>query len=244
MTAYGEAAYLKPGHPKQIGSGENGLIYLDDFEGARSSLDLRNPLTAWTLASTPQRFPEAKKFDTLEYGFNRAKLAWYNIETNLQDKNSSTNPLKKNLDALSDPRTRLVYTTELFPQTTTNITNTQERTFDVAYYPTELGPYNYEARTDKIDGDGKFKSPKDKWGGIMRAIDQTDFETNNFEFIEFWVQDPFIKNRGSNGGKLYINLGSISEDILKDGQRFYENGLNSPNSPAQVDSSTVWEGCP
>lgn len=244
LTAYGEAAYLKPGHPKQIGSGENGLIYLDDFEGARSSLDLRNPLTAWTLASTPQRFPEAKKFDTLEYGFNRAKLAWYNIETNLQDKNSSTNPLKKNLDALSDPRTRLVYTTELFPQTTTNITNTQERTFDVAYYPTELGPYNYEARTDKIDGDGKFKSPKDKWGGIMRAIDQTDFETNNFEFIEFWVQDPFIKNRGSNGGKLYINLGSISEDILKDGQRFYENGLNSPNSPAQVDSSTVWGRVP
>lgn len=244
ITAYGEAAYLKPGHPKQIGNGDNGLIYIDDFEGTRSNLDLRFPLVAWSLASTPQRFPESSKSNSLDYGKNRAKIAWYNIEPNLQDKNSTNNPLKGNLTALSDPRTRLVYTNELFPQQTTNITNTQTSTFDLAYYPKELGPYNYESSASELGSDGQLRNPAAKWGGIMRSIDQTDFETNNFEFIEFWAQDPFINNRNPNGGKLFINLGSISEDILKDGQRFYENGLNTPSSPASVDTTSVWGRTP
>ena len=247
ITAYGEAAYFKPGHPSQIGSGANGLIYVDDFEGTRSSIDLRFPLVAWALASTPQgnsKFPEATLTDSIDYGKNRAKLAWYNIEPNLQDKNSSNNPLRQNLKELSDPRVRLVYTNELFPQQTTNITNTQTTTFDLAYYPSELGPYNFESAQSQVDQNGKLKNPTARWGGLMRAIDQTDFETNNIEFMEFWMQDPFIKNPNSSGGKMFINLGSVSEDILKDGKRFYENGLNTPTSPAAVDSSNTWGKTP
>ncbi|MCX6209147.1 MAG: cell surface protein SprA [Bacteroidetes bacterium] len=254
ITAYGEGAYFKPGHPPQIGSGGNGLIYIDDFEGTRSSLDLRFPLSSWTLASTPQgvNYPEAILSDSIPYGYNRAKLAWYNIETNLQDKNSNTNPLKNNLKELSDPRVRQVYTNELFPQQTTNITNTQTQTFDLSYYPEEIGPYNYLASSQRLNSNGTFKlqERRSKWGGIMRSIDQTDFETNNFEFIEFWVQDPFLHdsiiNNGvkRSGGKLKINLGNISEDILKDGKRFYENGMPTPTSPAQVDSSTTWGRVP
>ena len=247
ITAYGEGAYLKPGHPAQIGSGSSGLFYIDDFEGTRSSLDLRFPLVAWALASTPQgnpKFPEATLTDSIDYGKNRAKLAWYNIEPTLQDKNSSNNPLRKNLSELSDPRTRLVATNELFPQQTTNITNTQQVTFDLAFYPTDLGPYNFESSPTQIDANGKLKNPKARWGGLMRSIDQTDFETNNIENIEFWVQNPFIKNPTSTGGKLLINLGNISEDILKDGKRFYENGLNTPTSPAAVDSSNTWGKTP
>lgn len=240
ITAYGEAAYLKPGHPKQIGSGSQGLIYIDDFEGTRNSYDLRFPSIAWSLASTPVgRFPEANLFDSIDYNFNRAKLAWYNIEPNLQDKNAANNPLRKNLNALSDPRTRQVYTNELFPNLTTNITNVQAFTFDLAYYPTERGPYNYVSNPAQINANGKLLNPKQKWGGIMRSIDQTDFETGNVEYLEFWVQDPFIKTANAAAkGKLYINLGNVSEDILKDGKRFYENGLPSPKIPAVVDSST------
>ena len=73
----------------------------------------------------------------------------------------------------------------------------------------------------------------------MRGLDQVDFETGNVEFIEFWMQDPFLKNRNSSGGQLYFNLGNISEDVLRDGRRFFENGLPTPNIRAEVDSTTV-----
>lgn len=246
ITAYGEGAYFKPGHPPQIGNGANGLIYMDDFEGTTSNIDLRFPLVSWALASTPQGttdFPEAALNDDLNYGKNRAKLSWYNIEPNLQDKNAPNNPLAANLTELSDPRVRMVYTNELFPQQTTNITNTQTVTFDMAYYPTEKGPYNYESNISQIDANGKLKNPQKRWGGMMRSLDQTDFETNNIVYVEFLVQDPFIKNSNSTGGKLRINLGDVSEDILRDGKRFYENGLNTPNSPAPMDTSK-WGNVP
>ncbi len=241
ITAYGEGAYLKPGHPKQIGSGDQGLIYVDDFEGTRNSLDLRFPSIAWTLASTPTGgFSEAALKDSIDYNFNRAKVAWYNIEPTLQDKNAANNPLRKDLNALSDPRVRQVYTNELFPNTTTNITNVQAFTFDLAYYPTEKGPYNFLSNNTQLNANGKLTNPKQRWGGIMRNIDQTDFETGNVEYVEFWVQDPFIKNTNPNAsGKLFLNFGNISEDILKDGKRFYENGLPSPNIPA-VTSNSTW----
>lgn len=247
ITAYGEAAVLKPGHPSQIGSGDQGLIFLDDFEGTRTSIDLRFPLVAWALASTPQgnpKFPEAVLTDSIDYNFNRAKLAWYNIEPNLQDKNSVNNPLRRDLAELSDPRVRQVFTNELFPQRTTNITDVQTATFDLAYYPAERGPYNFESRKTEIDANGKLTRPAARWGGLMRAIDQTDLETANVEYIEFWAQDPFIKTPNSKGGKMYINLGNVSEDILKDGKRFYENGMNTPNIPAAVDSTNTWGKTP
>jgi cell surface protein SprA len=69
-----------------------------------------------------------------------------------------------------------------------------------------------------------LNKPAGKWAGIMRSLNQTDFETSNVEFVEFWVQNPFIKNPNSKGGKMYLNFGNVSEDILKDGKRFYENG--------------------
>lgn len=240
INVYGEGVYFKPGHPPQIGTGGNGLIYVDDFEGTTSNIDLRFPLVAWATASTPQgttEFPEAYLNNDLAYGKNRAKLAWYNIEPTLQDGNSSNNPLAANVAELSDPRVRMVRTSELFPAQSNNITNSQVITFDMAYYPTEKGPYNFETNPTQIDANGKLKNPQSRWGGMMRAIDQTDFETNNIVYVEFLVQDPFIKNPNSTGGKLRINLGDVSEDILRDGKRFYENGLSTPNSPTATDTS-------
>ena len=247
VTAYGEAAFLQPGHPPQIGKGSQGLVYIDDFESSKTSIDLRFPFVSWAMASTPQgnpKFPEANLNDSIDYNFNRAKLAWYNIEPNLQDRNSPNNPLRRNLTELSDPRVRQVYTNELFPQRTTNITDVQASTFDLAYYPTEKGPYNFESRKTAIDANGKLSNPASRWGGIMRSIDQTDFETSNVEFVEFWVQNPFIKNPNSKGGKMFLNFGNVSEDILKDGKRFYENGMNTPNINAAVDSSNTWGKTP
>ena len=236
IVAYGEAAYLKPGHAQQIGKGAEGLVYLDDFEATRTNIDLRFPFNAWTLASTPlDRFPEGALADSIDYNKNRARLAWYTIEPNLQDRNSANNPLANNVAALSDPRVRQVFTNELFPQRTTNITDVQLPTFDLSYYPKDRGPYNFNYKD--LDANGNSRNPSDKWGGIMRALDQTDFETNIIEYVEFWVQDPFIRSAATKG-KLILNLGNVSEDILKDGRRFYENGMPTPTIPASIDSST------
>ena len=252
INAYGEAAFLKPGHAPQIGRGSNGVIYIDNFEGSKSDIDLRFPPISWALASTPHGatdavgnilFPEADSSNGLVYGMNRAALAWYQIEPTLQDPKNINNPLKGDRTALSDPRVRAVSQTEIFPQRTTDFGQNQLITFDLSYYPRERGPYNYVTSTTALNANGKFISPKTKWGGLMRSLDQTDFETANIEYIECWIQDPFINNAGSSGGKFYINLGNVAEDVLKDSRRFYENGLPTPNLPAQIDTS-LWGATP
>ena len=246
INATGEAAYLQPGHPPQIGKGNNGTIYIDDFEGSTSSIDLRFPLTSWVLASTPQGnglFPEGSLNDSLPYGFNRAKLAWYNIEPTLQDKSNPNNPVR-NYENFADPRIASINVQQLFPQQTPEFGQAQLITFDLSYYPTDKGPYNFDARPTSVLPSGKLQNPQTRWGGIMRAIDQTDFETSNVQYIEFWMQSPFLTNPGSTGGQLYFDLGSISEDVLKDGRRLYENGLNTPNIPAAIDSGSVWGRVP
>ncbi len=251
INVYGEGAYLKPGHAPQIGRGSEGMIYIDDFEGSKSGIDLRFPPISWALSSVPSGatergsnqllFPEASLTNDINYGKNRAKIAWYQIEQTLQQYQGSNNPLSDNAEELSDPRVRQVLQKEIFPQRTTGFGESQLVTFDLSYFPEEKGPYNYENSPTQLNANGRFINPQSKFGGLMRNIDQPDFETANIEFIEFWMQDPFIvpELQTSTGGQLYFNLGNIAEDVLKDGRRFYENGLPTPNAPAPVDT-TEW----
>jgi len=251
VTAYAEAAVLDPGHAPQIGKGNKGQIYIDDFEGTRSSIDLRFPLISWTLASVPQNnnlFPESALNNDLQSGYNRAKMAWYNIEAVLQERRNQNNPLRNNPAELSKPETRQVLQSEIFPNRSNDFGQGLLTTFDIAFYPKDRGPYNYDVNpgpySSGVDANGKLINPKSRWGGLMRNIDQTDLESANIEFIEFWMQDPYILNPGSQGGQLYFNLGNISEDVLRDGKRMYENGLPTPTIPAPVDNSTVWGKVP
>ncbi|MFM2338480.1 MAG: cell surface protein SprA [Bacteroidota bacterium] len=257
ITTTAEAAYLDPGHAKQVNGvspldgktvEKGGQVLVDDFEGTRAGIDLRFPLISWTLSSIPQNnglFPEAAFNNDLQSGYNRSKLAWYNIETVLQEKGNPNNPLKGNLAELSKPETRQVLRKEIFPLVSTNFGEGLLTTFDLAFYPKDKGPYNFEYRNTRVDANGKLRNPRQAWGGLMRNIDQTDFETSNVEFIEFWLQDPFINNTANpNGGQLYFNLGNISEDILRDGKRQYENGLRTPTNNARMDMGSNWGQVP
>src|SRR5258708_37866195 len=72
INAYGEAAILRPGHPPQIVKRTSGAVYIDDFEGSTSPIDLRFPLTSWALASPPPGnpvFPECSLKHSLDYSF-------------------------------------------------------------------------------------------------------------------------------------------------------------------------------
>lgn len=259
INAYGEGAVLKPGHPPQIGKGTSGAVYIDDFEGSTSAIDLRFPLTSWALASTPAGvggafpplFPEAQLNDSLDYGFNRAKLAWYNIEPTLQDNSNTANPVSYE-NTLQDPRVGPIQVQQLFPEQTVQTGQAQLVTFDLAYFPSDKGPYNFDARPNSVNANGKLLNPQTRWGGIMRALDQTDFETDNIEVLQFWIMSPFVSGTTSQnvpfgnttGGQLYIDLGNVSEDILKDGKKEFENGLNTPNINAEIDSTSVWGRVP
>lgn len=240
VTFNAEFAQLVPGVARAInvGGARNGVAYLDDFEGSRSTIDLKNA-NAWIISGTPQLFPESELVNDLRYGFNRARLAFYNIDPIFFSRNSNITPanIRTDADELSNHYVRQIEEREVFPNKP--IISGQPNlltTFDLSYYPRKRGPYNY---TLDVNPDGSLRNPSGKWGGIFRRLETNDFETLNVEFIEFWVMDPFINNRNASGGDLYFNLGNISEDILKDGRRSIENGLPPDGDLSKVDI-TAW----
>jgi cell surface protein SprA len=236
----GEFAQLLPGNPRALNyaGSKNGTSYLDDFENSQSVIDVKGAI-AWQLSSTPQLFPESKLFNNLSYGYNRARLAFYNIDPIFYT-NSGSIPVSRS--ELSNHYVRQVNETEVFPfkQPVTGLPLSLA-TLDMAFYPTVRGPYNYS--TTGINSDGSLQSPTTKWGGMYRSIPTNDFQSLNVQYMEFWVLDPFIYKPNSLGGDLYLNLGSISEDILKDGRKSLENGLPINSDPAVVDN-TVWGRVP
>ena len=247
----GEFARFIPGLSKS--AAERNTSYIDDFEGAKSTIDLRLP-TLWNMASTPQNqtdlFPEAAAGTGLDYGKNRARLSWYVIDNSIfYDRNYNYRPANITNDELSKHAVRQVLETELFP--TKDIaagTQTNMSVLNLSYYPDERGPYNYDVDPTPysagVNLDGKLNDPKSRWAGIMRKMESTDFEATNIEYIEFWLMDPFADEAfANNPGKLYINLGDISEDILRDGRKFYENGLPSTAVVENVDT-TIWGRVP
>ncbi len=244
----GEYAYLIPGQPKAIN--KDGTSYIDDFEGSQSAIDLRS-VTSWKLASIPQGqpdlFPEAS-LKNLSAGFKRAKTAWYLIDPLFYQGNALTpQHIKDDPSQLSDSRMRLVQQVDIFPnlqQQYGSIPNIP--ILELAYYPAERGMYNYDT-TNTVNPDGTFTNPENRWGGIMRSLSTNDFEQTNIEFIQFWVLDPFnddaeaVNPGAHSGGDLYFNLGNISEDVLPDSRKSFENGLPPTGVSANDDlDTTAW----
>ncbi len=224
----GEFAQLIAG---TAGGTQDNASYIDDFENAKSGIDISEPKT-WQLSSVPTLFPEYADKDTVSSGYNRALLAWYQIDPLLTNRSSSLAPahIKSDLDQLSNHYVRAVYASELFPnrqQSTYSGATYTQPILNLAYYPSERGPYNLNTA---VNTDGTLPNPQQRWGGMMRKLDTNDFESANVEYIEFWLLDPFIYSSQQDdaadyGGDLYFNLGEMSEDILRDGKKFYESGM-------------------
>ena len=254
ISVSGEFAHLIPGNARAITKG--GIAYIDDFEGSVNFIDLKSR-QSWVLASTPQgqtessMFPEGALNDHIGNGMNRARLAWYIIDP-LFYRNNNLTPSHMTADDRSYHYSREVLEQEIFPNRQSQIANQQTNLpmFDLAFYPREKGPYNYDADGVTpvgtnvgygLEADGRLKEPEKRWGGIMRPIQTSDFESNNIEFIQFWMMDPFYYDdqNSHTGGDLYFNLGNVSEDILRDGQKSFENGLPTPNNLNPTDTTNV-----
>ncbi|MFT4759218.1 MAG: cell surface protein SprA [Paraglaciecola sp.] len=257
-----EAAYLKPGHSKAINEKadtlntdeDGGVIYIDDFEGTTSNLDLRTPVNGpngWVLASTPRNemFPESNLVDNLNYGVNRALINWMRIEPQYQTRNGG-NPYAMQIDQ-----------EEVFPNFTP-VNNLQNRiiSLDIQYCPEDRGPYNYDVPggtqfSDGLNTNGRLSNPASRWGGIMRSLNNNDFQAANIEFVEFWMLNPYLNTDGSGNpndlaaegvmdGSIYFELGNISEDVLRDSRKFFENGLPGPNNDGLRVKQTNWGAVP
>ena len=240
-----EFAHLIPGHTKDVG--DVGAAYIDDFEATKTNIDIHYP-SYWRLASTPTgaSFTEATSTPpSYDYNKNRALLAWYTVDPIFGHPQSNTpKHIKDDLEAMSDHRTRIVYEQEVYPnKEVLPNADTKLAVLNLSYYPDERGPYNISA--GEIGRDGKLTNPNQRWGGIMRKLDNTDFEKANIEYIEFWLMDPFLTNSDAayEGGDLYIDLGDVSEDILRDGKKSFEHGLPLNGDENMVDY-TLWGRAP
>ena len=224
----GEFAQLIAG---QSHGTQDNASYIDDFENTESDYDISTP-TSWIISSVPSLFRESSDKTGLTSGYNRSLLSWYTIDPLFTRRSSSLTPshIKSDLDQLSNLYIREVYTNELFPNRDQSNYSGATATIPVlnlAYYPNERGPYNFN--TD-LNQDGTLNNPTQHWGGMMRKLDVTDFEAANYEYVEFWLMDPFLytnkqEDAHEYGGDFYINLGEVSEDILRDGKKFYESGM-------------------
>ncbi len=222
LSLRGEFAYLAPGAPKGTNFDGQTTSYIDDFEGSQNAIDLKSQ-QSWFLSSRPIGLGVAgnpnEDDNGVQNGYQRAQLNWYMIDPIFY---SSQRPNGITDDDMSNLYTSRVFINELFPERDlVQGQNAVINTLDLAYYPAERGPYNFEASA----ADGVIDNPIQSWAGITRQLTSTDLEQANVEYIEFWLQDPFQDNPSNPGGKLIFNLGNISEDIIKDGRKLYENGL-------------------
>lgn len=241
----GEFAQLIAGRAR--GTQDN-ASYLDDFENTKNAIDVSTP-TSWIMSSVPTMFKEYNDKTTLASGYNRALLSWYNIDRLFTNRSSSLTPghIKSDLNQLSNHYVREVYVDELYPnrdQSSYNGATSTLPILNLAFYPSERGAYNFDPH---LNSDGTLPNPRQRWGGMMRKLDTNDFEAANIEYIEFWMLDPFIYSRqdgtaAQHSGDMFINLGEVSEDILRDGKKFYESGM--PVDGSQSFTTTQWGKIP
>lgn len=240
ISLTGEFAKLQAGQARGT---QGHASYLDDFEKSDNRIDEKNP-QEWVLASTPSHLQYGNLTNDVRYGYNRSRLAWYYIDPLFTRRSSSLTPshLKSDLTQLSNHYVREVYVREVYPNRDTNTGESNTLSIlNLAYYPQERGPYNLDP---DVNTDGTLTDPAKRWGGMMRHISTSDFETSNVQYIEFWMLDPFIYNKDEQniGGDLYFNLGDVSEDVLKDGKKSYESGM--PVGEVKNYTETAWGRVP
>ncbi|WP_260209808.1 T9SS outer membrane translocon Sov/SprA [Apibacter adventoris] len=232
-----EGAALIPGQNKTI----NDESYIDDFETTASKISLKDP-NYWGIASRPELYGDfdikPATNDPLQNGYGRGLTSWYNIDPRFFGIGGGK-PSGIDNNTLSRHLQRRVEYKELFPNKD-YIAGEQVfmNTFDVSFYPQERGPYNFNVN----ENSPSFEINK-RWGGLMRPITVTNFVEANIEYLEFWMMDPYAdssspsSNPLGNNPELIIQLGNVSEDVLKDGQLLYENGITENKSEL---TSTIW----
>lgn len=237
VTVTGEFAQLLPGTSNVVDG--DGTAYIDDFENTATPYSLMS-YSGWKLSSVPEtddnRYdPSMKRTNDIRAGYKRAKMAWYSIDNLFYRDGGRFKPDYITDQDLKNHYIRPVSPQEVFPYRQLTQGVFFESILDIAYYPSERGPYNYNPQ---LDANGFLTQPETNWAAITTPVKtEVDFDKANIEYVEFWMLDPFINSAygrvldgvsnqsNTTGGKLVFQLGSISEDVARDGKHAFENGL-------------------
>jgi len=252
ISITGEFAQLRPGNTETVafdrtrrdlrkeqrdfkGDELSGISYLDDFEGFENTYSLRQP-GSWRISSPPDslgRYPHTLYGDPLRNDSLRTTLrgtfSWYQLNRNIINDMS-----KKGVPVTAAVAPVLIQ--EVFP--TKDVTGEVDptlQTLDIYLNPHERGPYNYTTDLREF-----LDNPSEVWGGMMQRLPEgyTDFGLKNIEFVEF-VFRPFADNTQNDPGrsaKMYIDLGSISEDVIPNAKLNNEDGISlSEASPTSIE---------
>jgi cell surface protein SprA len=255
LSLSGEFAQLRPGHTttdafertvedvrqsdrdSYAPDERRGVSYVDDFEGFENTFSLREQLGAWQISAAPDSLggalgggaagPQTAEART----WWRGRLGWYQLNQQIQENLEGRTTQRGNPEA-----TRLLDVRDVFDRDTRGTADPTLRTLDLYFDPFTRGPYNYL-------NDGRnlvdfVRTPRRVWGGITRQLPEgyTDFSVQNVEFVEFIVK-PFPQGgEMTDGAKLYVNLGTISEDVVPNERLNTEDGL-----PLSFDSDDLDE---
>jgi cell surface protein SprA len=252
-----EFAQLRPGVNNRKVKG-NSMI--DDFEFARNINDLSRQPNKWRLASTPEAILKANTDypkNQYAYNYNRAKISAYTVDMSAYISqgfgSNSVIPDELKNEANGNIYTKGFQIQDIFPGRSRQVFAQQlpSAIFDISYFPSEPGMYNYNPN---LNTQGRLPNPEKNFGAVMRGITfDADFDNSNIEYLEFWLLDPFADVvrasrdetvRNNTGGKLLIQLGDISEDVIPDSRFNFENGIKNSSNLSANPVNTDWGFAP
>jgi len=206
FTLRGEAAYMNPDpNTKKSSIADdqgNGIAYIDDFEGAKRIIPLGVGYGQWHEMSAPAFQFGVDRYDTTAWSRDTTKLKskartfWYNPIGGIP------------LDA--------IYGIDANGKSIKQAGRGQDliQVLNVNYNPLARGVYNYSPDLQQT----LLNEPKKNWGGIQKLLSTSAINliSENVGFIEIWVRVNPNKGRIDSTRKIYIDLGTISEDIYWD----------------------------
>jgi hypothetical protein len=203
LTVRGEVAYVVPsaagGNSNISVDGSEGTALLDDFEGARYSIPLAGSYGFWHYASPPA------------VNENHGTQIW--TSGGLPD--SDKVPFKSRLTWYNIIPSD-VLTTEIFPRRSVARPSEATTVLNMTFDPRARGVYNIRPSLGS--------DPRYVWGGATRVIynTPTDLTAQNITDLEIWFK---VLGNVPATGKMYLDLGLISEDIIPNGRLDTEDGI-------------------
>ncbi len=193
FTIHGEAAYMLPNPNTRTsvipGDNNQGIAYIDDFEGSKKTIPLPINYYNWTMASPPA----VSALDSLHPGITdsvkndyRGWTFWYN---------RSPSPISVR---------------DIWPKRNVPSDQQSQTVLSVGMLPTVRGQYNRARDLNST----LLADPTQDWGGMMTLLSSnaSDLVAQNMTYIEIWMKVDTVHGPG----QMHIDLGQISEDIFGD----------------------------